>query len=178
MTGRISALFLLALIGATGISAPARPQSASAPCRLCGASASENDQRDAATPVRLEVEAKLDFDRLIIAGAGEGSARLSPEGDRSVSGSVGAIGSRAMAGEVTIRGEPGRSIRVDLPERIELYGLAGGTLRLESIRADLPAEPRLDGNGRLSFRFGGVLRVTGDLDGQFRGEIPIDVDYF
>ena len=37
--------------------------------------------------------------------------------------------------------------------------------------------PRLDGDGRLSFRFGGVLQVSGDLDGEFRGDVPIDVDY-
>jgi len=30
----------------------------------------------------------------------------------------------------------------------------------------------------LSFRFGGILRVSGDLDGEFRGDVPIDVEYF
>ena len=82
-----------------------------------------------------------------------------------------------MVGEVVIRGEPGRLVRVDLPDRIELFGRACGTIRLESIKSNLPQMPRLDGNGRLSFRFGGVLRVSGDVDGEFRGEIPIDVDY-
>jgi hypothetical protein len=38
--------------------------------------------------------------------------------------------------------------------------------------------PRLDGNGRLSFRFGGIVAVSGDLDGEFRGDVAIDVDYF
>jgi hypothetical protein len=83
-----------------------------------------------------------------------------------------------MVGEVTIRGEPGRMVRVTLPERIELFGLAGGSIRLESIRSDLSPMPRLDGEGRLSFRFGGILRVSGDLDGEFRGDVPIDVEYF
>jgi hypothetical protein len=83
-----------------------------------------------------------------------------------------------MVGEVTVRGEPGRIVRVGLPDRIELYGLAGGSIHLESIQSDLPPMPRLDANGRLSFRFGGVLRITGDLDGEFRGDVPIDVEYF
>jgi hypothetical protein len=82
-----------------------------------------------------------------------------------------------MVGEVVIRGEPGRLVRIELPTHVELHGFAGGTVRLESIKSNLPSMPRLDGNGRLSFRFGGVLRVSGDVDGEFRGEIPIDVDY-
>jgi len=83
-----------------------------------------------------------------------------------------------MVGEVVIRGEAGRMVRVTLPERIELFGLSGGSIRLESIESDLPPMPRLDGEGRLSFRFGGILRVTGEADGEFRGDVPIDVEYF
>jgi hypothetical protein len=176
MLGRPLALATLALIGAMGIAAPALPQDASAPCRLC--ESVETAQSEPTTPVALDVEASLDFDRLILAGAGDGSATLSPDGSRSVAGSISAIGARAMVGEVTVRGEPGRIVRVGLPDRIELYGLAGGSIHLESIQSDLPPMPRLDANGRLSFRFGGVLRITGDLDGEFRGDVPIDVEYF
>ena len=68
-------------------------------------------------------------------------------------------------------------MRIELPRRIELQGFSGGAIRLESLRSDLPQMPRLDGNGRLSFRFGGVLHLTGDVSGEFRGDVPIDVDY-
>ena len=159
-----------------GLAAPAMPQDASAPCRLC--ETPTRDEQKPPTPVSLDVDASLDFDRLILAGKGEGSAQISPDGARAVSGSITAIGARATFGEVTVRGEPGRIIRVSLPDSIELYGLSSGTIRLESIRSDLPPMPRLDGEGRLSFRFGGILRVTGDLDGEFRGDVPIDVEYF
>lgn len=175
MSGRHVALVALALF-ATGMSAPAVPQDVSAPCRLCDSSGSADTKTTA--PVRLDVEASLDFDRLILAGRGEGTAELSPDGSRSVTGSITAIGARAMVGEVLIRGEPGRIIRVSLPDRIDLYGLTGGTIQLESIHSDLPPMPRLDGDGRLSFRFGGILRVAGDVDGEFRGDVPIDVEYF
>jgi hypothetical protein len=37
--------------------------------------------------------------------------------------------------------------------------------------------PRLDSAGNLSFRFGGRLLVTGNADGQFRGDLPITVEY-
>lgn len=176
MPGRSIALVALASLAAMGFAAPASPQDVSAPCRLCDSAAPEEEKP--ATPVSLDVEASLDFDRLILAGAGEGSAELSPDGARAVTGSITAIGARAMVGEVVIKGEPGRIVRVALPDRIELYGLAGGTIQLESIRSDLPPMPRLDGEGRLSFRFGGILRVSGGLDGEFRGDIPIDVEYF
>ena len=172
MVGRSVVLVALALIAA-----PALPQDATAPCRLCDSSATADSEKPS-SPVRLDVETSLDFDRLILAGSGDGSAELSPDGARSVAGSITAISARAMVGEVTIRGEPGRVVRVALPERIELFGLAGGAIRLESIRSDLPPMPRLDGEGRLSFRFGGILRVSGDLDGEFRGDVPIDVEYF
>ncbi len=174
--GRILALVALVLTGAIGIAAPAWPQDVTAPCRLCGPEETALADKPA-VPVRLDIETRLDFDKLILVSTGDGSAELGPDGSRTVSGSVTAIGARAMVGEVVIRGEPGRLVRVQLPNRIELLGLAGGTIRLESIRSDLPPMPRLDGNGRISFRFGGILRVSGDVDGEFRGEVPIDVDY-
>ena len=176
MTGRGLALACLAWIGATVLAAPALPQDVTAPCRLC-----LNDppvEAKPAQPVRLDIEASLDFDRLILAGAGEGSAELRPDGSRLASGSVTAMTARAMVGEVVIRGEPGRQVRIDLPSAIELYGLSGGTIRVESIRSDLPPDPRLDPNGRLNFRFGGVVRLSGSVDGDFRGNARINVEYY
>ena len=171
-----SALAAAAFV-ALATAAPASSQDADAPCRLCDGASGAGDQRPA-TPVSLAVETSLDFDRLILVGAGEGSAEIGPDGSRNVSGSIGAIGARAVVGHVTIRGEPGRSVRIMLPQHIELTGLSGGTIRLESIRSDLSAAPRLGSDGTLSFRFGGILRVSGDVDGEFRGDVPIDVDYF
>jgi hypothetical protein len=165
------------LAGTMGLSAPALPQDVAAPCRLCDSSGKPMDDKPS-TPVQLSVETSLNFDRLILGGSGAGHAELGPDGSRSVSGAVAAIGARAMVGEVVIRGEAGRAVRVELPDRVELFGLSGGTIRLESIRSDLPPMPRLDGNGRLSFRFGGIVAVSGDLDGEFRGDVAIDVDYF
>jgi hypothetical protein len=37
--------------------------------------------------------------------------------------------------------------------------------------------PKLDGAGNLSFRFGGRLRISGDADGGYRGDVPITVEY-
>ncbi len=176
--GRCHALFApFALLCATGLGAPAPAQQLEAPCLLCRPAEGEADSKPT-QPMQLDVEARLDFDQLILAGGGIGSAELRPDGSRSVSGSVSAISARAMVGEVSIRGEPGRQLRIELPGDVELYGFNGGSIRLESIRSNLPPEPRLDSNGRLSFRFGGIVRVSGDSDGEFRGDVRVSVDYF
>lgn len=176
--GRYPALLAaFALLGATGAVAPAPAQDVAAPCRLCSPAEGATDAQPA-EPVQLAVEARLDFDRLILAGSGEGSAELGPDGSRIVRGSVTSISARAMAGEVSVRGEPGREVRIELPGTIELIGFNGGSIRLESIRSDLPPSPRLDSNGRLNFRFGGVVRVSGDTDGEFRGDVRVNVEYF
>jgi len=177
MLGRRALIACLAIIAGTGIATPALPQDVQAPCRLCGSN-SQSFEEKPATPISLDVEASLDFDQLILAGIGSGTAELGPDGSRSVTGTVTALSARAMVGEVVIRGEPGRMLRVDLPRNIELFGFNGGSIQIDSIRSDLPSAPRLDSNGKLNFRFGGVIRVAGDTDGQFRGDVRIDVDYF
>lgn len=150
---------------------------AGAQCRLCG---SEGDRlvTDAPnkTPVQLEVETSLDFDNVVLVGAGGGTARLSPDGSRTTSGGLQGLSSRAMIGEVTIRGEPGRSVRVDFPGRIDLFG-AAGSLSISAITSDLVPAPRLDSEGRLRIRFGGELFVSGDAEGQYRGDVAITVEY-
>ena len=55
--------------------------------------------------------------------------------------------------------------------------MTGGEILLEEVTSDLPAAPRLDGAGRLSFRIGGRLHVRGDAEGQYRGDLPVLVEY-
>lgn len=171
MIGRF-AFLLLGMAVAAGAAASARAQ-----CRLCETPTLERQESSPAGRIALEVEAGLDFDRLILLGAGEGSATLRPDGSRQVSGRIGVIGGRPMAGQARIRGEPGRAVRVDLPRRIELRSLSGGEIALDEIVSDLPAAPRLDSSGMLTFRFGGRLTVTGDAQGEYRGDVPITVEY-
>lgn len=177
MGRRTALLAALALLCATGIAVPGLAQEVAAPCLLCSPSQG-TVANDPETAVTLEVATNLDFDRLILASAGPGSAELRPDGSRAAVGSVTAISARATLGEVAIRGEPGRQVRIELPHSIELIGFNGGTIRLESIRSDLPPVTKLDSNGRLSFRFGGTVRVSGDTDGEFRGDVRVNVEYF
>lgn len=168
------ALFALATGGALLLAAD--PRIASAQCRLCSEPTTVIAE-DKASPLQVEVETMLDFDRLVLTGAGEGEAALLPSGERGATGSVALVSSRAMIGTVAVRGEPGRAVQVDLPRRIEMYSSNGGRIALDRIETDLPSFPKLDSSGTLTFRFGGRLELRGEAEGDFRGDIPISVDY-
>lgn len=153
----------------------ARP--ADAQCRLCDRPTTQRDAPDQSEHIELEIETSLNFDRLVLFGTGEGSALIKPDGARSAAGSIADIGPRAMVGSAVIHGEPGRVVRIDLPSRIELYSLGGGTISFDQVTSDLPALPRLDSAGRLAFRFGGRISIRGDAEGDYRGSLPITVEY-
>ncbi|CAA9519060.1 MAG: hypothetical protein AVDCRST_MAG31-1460 [uncultured Sphingomonas sp.] len=169
--GRVRVWLLPSLL----VLAAARPAGAE-PCRLCSADPGEPEAR-AAAPVRVEVEASLDFDRVLLTAGSGGTARIGADGTRTSSGAVAPLTGRAMVGRVVVQGEPNRSIRIDLPKRIELLGWHGGRLTLSAVTTDLSSWPRLDGSGRLTFQFGGEVRVEGDAEGDYRGDVPITVEY-
>jgi hypothetical protein len=174
MSGRRFALLspIALLAGALAV-----PAAAPAQCRLCATPVTQLGGSSGSTPIRLEVQARLDFDRVILADSSPGTARLSPDGSSSTSGSIGALTGRAMVGSVIVRGEPGRLVRIGFPDSIMLFGLTGNSIRVRALTSDLPTSARLDSQGMLHFRFGGELEVRGDVDGDYRGDIPITVDY-
>jgi hypothetical protein len=150
---------------------------AGAQCRLCDNPTTTREEEAEKGEIQLEVETSLSFDRLILYGEGSGSALLRPDGSRSATGAVAEISPRAMAGTVVLHGQPGRFVRIELPRRIVLYSLSGGQLTFDDVASDLPSMPRLDSAGNLTFRFGGRLTVSGDADGDYRGDLPIVAEY-
>jgi hypothetical protein len=102
---------------------------------------------------------------------------LLPDGERSATGSVATVSASAMVGSVTVHGEPNRAIRIEMPGSIQLYSLNGGRITVDRLETDLSGMPRLDPGGNLTFRFGGRLQISGDADGDYRGEVPITVEY-
>ena len=83
-----------------------------------------------------------------------------------------------MVGTVLVHGEPNRARpgRPAAPDRT-LFARRRAGSRCDDVDSDLPPAPQLDAAGNLSFRFGGRLIVTGDADGQYRGDLPITVEY-
>tara|TARA_R110002110_G_scaffold57985_6_gene165052 strand:- start:1370 stop:1921 length:552 start_codon:yes stop_codon:yes gene_type:complete len=182
MAMKVLGTFLL--IGAAmtaGLAVPPAPVHAQ--CRLCdtgSALAGLAKPRDGTPeiPLQIEITTDLDFSRLALLGSGGGVVSIDPKsGDRQIRGGIANLGGMALHGEGRLTGEPGRSVRIFLPERIQLSAPNGSTAELERLETDLPALARLDQTGRLTFAFGGQLRVRGDASGQFRGRIAITATY-
>jgi hypothetical protein len=167
------ALLLAACAAAAVGGSPARGQ-----CRLCARPTTSLSESADGDGIELEVQTSLDFGRLILAGEGQGAAVVRPDGSSSAQGAVAGVSARTMVGTVSVHGSPGRAVRVELPRTIELYSLGGGgRISLDDVTSDLPSLPRLDSTGNLTIRFGGRLTVTGDAQGEYRGDVPINVDY-
>lgn len=151
---------------------------ASAQCLLCAPDkATGAAAREAEVPLRVEVETRLDMGRIAVGTMG-GTVAVDPvSGARRLSGDVVDLGGFALTGTVTVRGAPGAEVRVILPASVDLEGGHGRSARITDLITDLTAAPRLGPDGRLVFRFGGRLQIAGADDGDYRGRIPVTVEY-
>ncbi|HVR90351.1 MAG TPA: DUF4402 domain-containing protein [Novosphingobium sp.] len=167
----ILAFGLLALASA----APAEAQDCtlcfSTPAAQAGAKADER-------PLTIEISTGLAFSRLALAGHDGGSAAIDPQTGAKITGhGLIDLGGSAVQGRGRISGTPGRQVRIDLPRSVTMSSTDGSTAVLTELTTDLPAWPVLDSSGILEFSFGGRLEVRGQGGGNFRGRIPISVDY-
>ena len=147
MSGLRLAAFASVVLAAAGLAVPAvsRAKDALAPCRLCSDKPDQSSNAAPAAPLRLQVESRLDFDKVVIDGNGKAVLALSPDGIARVSGAAIVAGARAMPGTVLVRGEPGRAVQVDLPKpgRAVRRRLRGAPPRFAGHRpAVLPANRR------------------------------------
>ena len=162
----------LALAAAILLCAPAQAQES---CRLCyGDVSAVPGER----PLTIEIWADLNFSKLAVTGRAGGSAELSPvTGEKRTTGELVDLGGIAVSGHGKITGVPLRAVRIDLPDTVAMSAADGGEARLAQFTTDLPAHPVLDANGELEFSFGARLIVSGGRGGNYRGRIPISVDY-
>ncbi len=148
-----------------------------AQCRLCAAAPAA--AKPPATAIAISIESSIDFSRLGLVTANQGgTATIDPAtGQRIVSGNLLDLTGLPVRGTVTIRGGRNENVTVTMPAQVTLTNAGGGTLRLSAISTDLKNNPRLDKDGLLQFSFGGRLEIDGSSDGDFRGRVPITVDY-
>jgi hypothetical protein len=172
----MGALKPLALLVLT-LTVAAGPSPAGGQCRLCDKPTTALSQSADGEPIELEIETSLDFDRVVLAGSGRGAAVIRPDGSNAAEGALSRVGPSAMVGTAIVHGIPERAVRVELPRRIDLYSTGGGRIAVDEVVSDLPSLPRLDSTGKLTFRFGGRVQISGDADGDYRGELPITVEY-
>ena len=155
--------------------APAAPGWAQQSCRLCygdgGAAPGER-------PLTIEIWTDLNFSKLALTGRAGGSAELSATGGgKQTTGEVIDLGGISVTGHGKITGVPLREVRIELPDQIEMTTPDGGRASLVQFTTDLPAHPALNATGELEFSFGARLLLSGGRGGNYRGRIPISVDY-
>lgn len=153
------------------------PGSLSAQCRLCDLPSTAPSAVTPSGDVELQIETNLSFDRMILSGPGNGAATIRPDGSNGTEGAVMELGPRATVGTVLVHGEPNRTVRIELPRRIELFSLGGGQITLDDVSTDVATVTRLDGAGNMRFSFGGRVVLSGNSDGPYRGDLPISVEY-
>jgi Domain of unknown function (DUF4402) len=147
----------------------------SAQCPTCATDPVAMRQR---VPVTIEIEAGLDFSRLIRTQSSDGTMRVDPlSGAREASGGIAELGGMALKGTAIVTGEPLAPLRITLPDRIEMRSTSGATAEVVDLQTDLSPAPMLGPDGRLAFSFGGKLSVKGQISGAFRGNIRISADY-
>lgn len=160
-----SMLTILALV----LAAPAAAQS---DCRLC------YSERPGERALSLEIFADLNFAKLALTGRDGGSAEVdAASGSKRTGGSVMNLGGMAVTGRGRVTGVPLKEVRIDLPQSVPMTAPDGATAELTSFTTDLPARPTLDAKGELTFSFGARMVLRNGRGGNYRGRIPITVDY-
>jgi Domain of unknown function (DUF4402) len=146
-------------------------------CRLCVPAEKNSADEPPRPPLRIEVEAALDFSRIAQTGEG-GEVGIDPlTGARRVSAGLSDLGGMALRGSARLTGQPFAPVFITLPNRVSLRSTSGASAEVVDIKSDLSAAPILGADGTLRFAFGGRLVLKGAVSGQFRGTIPITADY-
>ncbi len=151
---------------------------------VAGAAPSESDSApihttiSAPRAIQIEIVTDLNFSRAAVIGQNGGEIKIAAHNSSQIS-TVGVVdlGGYAKAGQVRVYGEPGRSLRIDLPHMVQMTSATGGVIEISDIRTNLSPSPRLDNLGQISFAFGGRLTITGNASGAFRGRIPVTAEY-
>jgi hypothetical protein len=163
------------LLLAAALLLPAAPATGQADCRLCYA---EPGAKRGERPLTIEIWADLSFARLALTSRSGGSAQVDAQsGGKSTQGDMIDLGGAPITGRGRITGIPLRAVRIDLPLRVPMTTPDGASAELVDFTTNLPPHPRLDANGALEFTFGARLVVKSGRGGNYRGRIPISVDY-
>ncbi|MBK6298665.1 MAG: DUF4402 domain-containing protein [Sphingomonadales bacterium] len=144
-------------------------------CQLCATAPA--DPAPSLRALSVTIDAALDFSTAVYTNRDSGSIAIEARTGRRQMIGFAALGGPALAGTVTITGEPFARVTVNLPRTVVLTSNLGGTADVTEIRTDLPPHPVIGPNGRLVFTFGGRLTARNGVDGDFRGRIPVTVDY-
>lgn len=130
-------------------------------------------------PLRIEIESGIDFSRSALRGTIDGDALIDPQtGEKVVGPNMIDLGGLPYQGRARVTGKPLQPVRIDLPASVTLRSAKGAKAELSDFTTDIPGVAVLDANGELTFRFGARITTIEARGGNFRGRIPIRVEYF
>ena len=145
-------------------------------CTLCEKFSDKS--ADGEQPLRIEIISGLDFSRMALAGSEDGSARIDPAtGSKVTNQGLIDLGGMSFQGRARVTGTALRQVRIELPHQVTLSSPMGEQAELTDFVSDVPAISLLDARGTLEFQFGARLSTMDAAGGNFRGRIPIRVDY-
>lgn len=134
---------------------------------------------DGERPLSITIESGLQIGRLGLIGRADGDAAIDPQtGAKQVGPNMVDLGGLSFQGKATITGQPLKPVRIELPRTVVLRSPSGAEAELTDFRTDLPPVAMLDANGQLEFDFGATIASKDAQGGDFRGRIPIRVDYY
>ena len=144
-----------------------------------GSNASQNGQDNRNIPLRIEIESGIDVSRSALRGTLDGDALIDPQtGEKIMGPNMIDLGGLAFQGRARVTGKPLQPVRIDLPASVTLRSAKGTKAELTDFTTDIPGVAMLDANGELTFRFGARISTIEAHGGNFRGRIPIRVEYF
>ncbi len=109
----------------------------------------------------------------------DGDAAIDPQtGAKQVGPHMIDLGGLSFQGRARITGEPLRPVRIELPRSVRLRSPSGAEAELTDFTTDLPPVAMLDADGTLAFNFGAKIQSKDAQGGNFRGRIPIRVEYY
>lgn len=130
-------------------------------------------------PLSITIESGISAGRLGLTGRKDGNAAIDPQtGAKQVGSNMIDLGGLTYQGKATVTGQPLRPVRIELPQSVVLYSRNGAEAELRDFRTDLPGVALLDADGRLQFNFGATITSKDGQGGNFRGRIPIRVEYY
>jgi len=130
-------------------------------------------------PLAITIESGLQVGRLALTGKQDGTAAIDPQtGAKEMVANMVDLGGATFQGKATVTGQPLKPVRIELPQMVVLRSPSGAEAQLTNFRTDLPQVAMLDAHGSLEFNFGATITTKNAQGGDFRGRIPIRVDYY
>lgn len=173
---RFGPIFVAACLAA---STPAAGQGREDDARKDGNAASPTGLANRNFPLKISIENGISFSRSALRGKLDGDAQIDPRTGQKILGpQMIDLGGLHFQGKARVTGRPLQPVRIELPASVVMRTPGGARAELTDFRTDIEGIAVLDAQGELTFNFGARISTIEAAGGDFRGRIPIRVEYF